>query len=108
MEGVPAGAGLGELAAVVQLLCDAIAGDRSRKSPRIGKLKSALAKLDPSAAPVRRQPLPPELADGERSGGDEQQRRGYCRTARGEMAARIPTAWNRLCGGVVRVLDMRL
>jgi hypothetical protein len=55
-----------ELAAVVQLLCDTIAGDRSRTSPRIGKLKSALAKLDPSAAPVRRGPLPPELTDGER------------------------------------------
>ena len=47
-----------ELAAVVQLLCETIAGDRSRASPRIDTLKSALAKLDPSAAPVRRNPLP--------------------------------------------------
>jgi hypothetical protein len=48
-----------ERAAVSKLLRDTIAADRFPLSPRVRRLKSALAKLDPSAAPQRSEPLPP-------------------------------------------------
>jgi hypothetical protein len=48
-----------EPAAVIKLLRDTIAADRFPLSPRVRRLKSALAKLDPSAAPQRSEPLPP-------------------------------------------------
>jgi hypothetical protein len=41
------------------LLREKIAADRFPLSPRVRRLKSALAKLDPSAAPQRSEPLPP-------------------------------------------------
>jgi hypothetical protein len=48
-----------ERAAVVKLLRETIAADRYPLSPRIRTLKSALARLDPSAsAPVQAIPTP--------------------------------------------------
>jgi hypothetical protein len=51
---------LEERAAVVKLLRETIAADRDPLSPRIRTLKSALARLDPSAAPAA--PIPPPKA----------------------------------------------
>jgi hypothetical protein len=48
-----------ERAAVVKLLRETIAADKYPLSPRVRRLKSALAKLDPSAVPQRPEPLPP-------------------------------------------------
>jgi hypothetical protein len=51
-----------ERAAVSKLLRDTIAADQFPLSPRVRRLKSALAKLDPSAVPQRPEPLPPPRA----------------------------------------------
>jgi hypothetical protein len=47
-----------ERAAVIKLLCETIAADRFPLSPRVRRLKSAPAKLDPKPKPVV-EPMPP-------------------------------------------------
>jgi hypothetical protein len=50
-----------ERATLTKLVCDTIAADPYPLSPRIGRLKSLLAKLDPSPAPAS-EPHPPVKA----------------------------------------------
>jgi hypothetical protein len=65
-----------EPAAVIKLLRDTIAADRFPLSPRVRRLKSALAKLDPNAATqAAAEPLPPPKAWVNSSIGQRKRRR---------------------------------
>jgi hypothetical protein len=65
-----------ERATLTKLVCDTIAADPYPLSPRIGRLKSLLAKLDPNApTQAAAEPMPPPKAWVNSSIGQPKRRR---------------------------------